>query len=83
MSTRKRTLGLRQLREAQGLKLRETARLADLDASHLSRVERGQKRLSMAALGRLAPVIGLGPAELAGLLAAEAQRSRTAGTEAP
>jgi transcriptional regulator with XRE-family HTH domain len=50
---------LRAVREAQGLGLRETARRAGLDPSHLSRVERGTGRLSLESLERLARVLGL------------------------
>ena len=58
---------LRAVRIAHGLSLRETARLADITPAHLSRVERGQRQLSVEALGRLAKVLGL--TELAKLLA--------------
>jgi transcriptional regulator with XRE-family HTH domain len=57
---------LRAVREAQGLGLREAARRAGLDPTHLSRVERGQGRLSIESLERLARVLGL--TELAKLL---------------
>ena len=50
---------LRAVREARGLGLREAARAADIDAAHLSRVERGVGHLSVPALGRLARVLGL------------------------
>ena len=50
---------LRAVRVAHGLSLRETARRAGIDAAHLSRVERGERQLSVAALGRLAEVLGL------------------------
>lgn len=54
------------MREAQGLGLRETARRAGLDPTHLSRVERGQAGLSVESLERLAHVLGL--SDLARLL---------------
>ena len=57
---------LRTVREAQGLGLRETARLAGIDPGQLSRIERGQAPLHVADLARLAPVLGL--ARLAQLL---------------
>ena len=57
---------LRAVREAQGLGLRETPRRADIDPTHLSRVERGTAGLSVASLERLARVLGLN--ELAKLL---------------
>lgn len=50
---------LRVVREAQGLSLRQAARLADIDGGHLSRVERGEAHLSVEALARLAAVLGL------------------------
>jgi transcriptional regulator with XRE-family HTH domain len=57
---------LRGAREARGLGLRETARRAGIDASQLSKVERGQVSLSVDALARLAGVLEL--RELAKLL---------------
>lgn len=50
---------LRAVREAQGLGLVETAKRADMDPAHLSRVERGVGGLSVASLARLARVLGL------------------------
>jgi hypothetical protein len=50
---------LRAARVARGLGLREVARLAEIDPAHLSRVERGEARLSVDALGRLARVLEL------------------------
>jgi transcriptional regulator with XRE-family HTH domain len=58
---------LRQVRIARGYGLRETAQRAGIDPAHLSRVERGERQLSVDALGRLAEVLGL--TELAKLLA--------------
>ncbi len=58
---------LRAVRIAQGLSLREAAKQAGMTAAHLSRVERGEKQLSVDALGRLAEVLGL--RDLARLLA--------------
>ncbi|MGH3226792.1 MAG: helix-turn-helix domain-containing protein [Streptosporangiaceae bacterium] len=55
------------MRIAHGLSLRETALRARIDPAHLSRVERGERQLSVDALGRLAEVLGL--TELAKLLA--------------
>lgn len=57
---------LRAVREARGLGLKHTAGLAQIDPAHLSRVERGEKALSVEALHRLAVVLGL--EELARLL---------------
>ena len=50
---------LREVRRAQGLSLRRAATLAKIDASHLSRVERGEAYLSLDALARLGDVLGL------------------------
>jgi transcriptional regulator with XRE-family HTH domain len=58
---------LRAVRIAQGLTLRQAAERAQMTPAHLSRVERGQKQLSVDALGRLADVLGL--RDLARLLA--------------
>ena len=58
---------LRAVRIAHGLSLRETARRAQITPAHLSKVERGERQLSVEALGRLSEVLGLH--ELAKLLA--------------
>jgi transcriptional regulator with XRE-family HTH domain len=50
---------LRAVREAQGLGLREAARRSGIDPGHLSKVERGQAKLSVEALARLAGVLEL------------------------
>ena len=50
---------LREVRRAHGLGLREVARLAEIDPAHLSRVERGEARLSLDSLARLARVLEL------------------------
>ena len=57
---------LRMVREARGMSLREVARKADLDPTFLSRVERGEDRLSVRSLNRVARALGL--RELAKLL---------------
>jgi transcriptional regulator with XRE-family HTH domain len=54
------------VRIARGKGLRETAFRAGINPAHLSRVERGEKQLSVDALYRLAGVLGL--TELAKLL---------------
>lgn len=59
---------LRTARERQGLGLREVARLAQISPAHLSMVETGKKRLSLGALHRLAPYLGLGPTEVVAVL---------------
>jgi transcriptional regulator with XRE-family HTH domain len=50
---------LRTIRQAQGLTLRQVADQAGVDIGQLSRVERGQGGLSIAALIRVADVLGL------------------------
>jgi transcriptional regulator with XRE-family HTH domain len=50
---------LRSARLAKGMGLRTTARKAGIEPAHLSRVERGQKQLSVKSLHRLAKVLGL------------------------
>jgi Helix-turn-helix len=50
---------LRAVRQAQGRSLRDVASQAGIDIAHLSRVERGEKSLSVAGLYRLARVLGL------------------------
>jgi transcriptional regulator with XRE-family HTH domain len=55
------------VRIARGRGLRETAKAAGITPAHLSRVERGERQLSVEALARLAEVLGL--TELATLLA--------------
>jgi transcriptional regulator with XRE-family HTH domain len=50
---------LRAVRLAQGLGLREVARRARIDPSNLSRAERGEVRLSIDALCRVAKALGL------------------------
>lgn len=54
-----RLSALRAARLARGLSLVETARRVPIDVSHLSRVERGERRLSVEALARLAEVFDL------------------------
>ncbi|MFE1424393.1 helix-turn-helix domain-containing protein [Streptomyces fungicidicus] len=50
---------LRSAREAKGMSLRATAHLSGIDPGHLSKVERGEKQLSIEALYRLATVVDL------------------------
>ncbi|MFI9552626.1 helix-turn-helix domain-containing protein [Nonomuraea endophytica] len=50
---------LRCARKGLGLSLRTTATRASIDPGHLSRVERGEKSLSVEALHRLAVVLEL------------------------
>ena len=58
---------LRAVRRAHGWSLDYVATAAGIDPAHLSRVERGQARLSIDALARVARVLGL--TELAAFLA--------------
>jgi transcriptional regulator with XRE-family HTH domain len=58
---------LRAVRMARGLTLRSVAQRADIDPGHLSKVERGERCLSVESLHRLAVVLEL--RELATLLA--------------
>ncbi len=44
---------LRSVRLAQGMSLRKAAALSGIDPGHLSKVERGERRLSLDALYRL------------------------------
>jgi transcriptional regulator with XRE-family HTH domain len=46
-------------RIARGLSLRETARRARIDPGHLSKFERGEERLGVDSLVRLARVLGV------------------------
>ncbi|MEU5769830.1 helix-turn-helix transcriptional regulator [Streptomyces asoensis] len=57
---------LRGAREAKGMSLRAAAARSGIDPGHLSKVERGEKQLSLEALYRLAVVVDLD--ELAGHL---------------
>jgi transcriptional regulator with XRE-family HTH domain len=57
---------LRAVRTAKGMTLRTTAQRSGIDPGYLSKVERGQKQLSIESLYRLAVVLELG--ELAALL---------------
>ncbi len=58
---------LRAVRMAHGMTLRTVAERSGIDPGHLSKVERGQKQLSIESLHRLAVVLEL--SELAKLLA--------------
>ena len=71
---------LRAVRVAQGLTLREAAHRARIDPAHLSRVERGEKQLSVDALARLAAVLGL--RDLSRLLAPYAEAFTSGGGDA-
>ncbi|MCZ4099874.1 helix-turn-helix domain-containing protein [Streptomyces sp. H39-C1] len=57
---------LRAVRVAHGMTLRDVAHRSEIDPGHLSKVERGQKQLSLDSLYRLAVVLEL--RELATLL---------------
>lgn len=51
--------GWRALRRSKGLTLVQVATKADLDPGHLSRIERGQSKLSVESFHRLAKALGL------------------------
>jgi transcriptional regulator with XRE-family HTH domain len=59
MTGGRRISPLRRTRLAQGVGLRQAARLAAVDPGHLSRIERGECPLSVDMLARLAPVLGM------------------------
>jgi transcriptional regulator with XRE-family HTH domain len=50
---------LRGAREAQGISIRELARKTGLDATFLSRVERGEERLSLRSVEKVGCALGL------------------------
>jgi transcriptional regulator with XRE-family HTH domain len=50
---------LRAVREAKGLTLTDVAKRAGIAPGHLSRVERGQRGLSVESLARVAKVLDL------------------------
>jgi transcriptional regulator with XRE-family HTH domain len=50
---------LRAVRVAMGMTLRATAHASGIDPGHLSKVERGEKQLSIESLHRLAVVLEL------------------------
>ncbi|MET9704751.1 helix-turn-helix domain-containing protein [Streptomyces griseus] len=52
-----RSLPLRAAREARGMTLRAAARSSRIDPGHLSKVERGEKQLSIDSLYRLSVVL--------------------------
>ena len=56
---RLKSSGLREIRQAKGMTLRETAQQSAIDPGYLSKVERGQKQLSIESLYRLAVVLGM------------------------
>jgi len=59
---------LRHRRIGAGLSLRGAARLAGCTAGHWSRVERGERRVSVAMAMAMAEAVRLDPAETAALL---------------
>ena len=56
---------IRELRMERGMTLDELAQLADISASHLSRLERGQTAPSFRVAAEIARHIGVKPSELA------------------
>lgn len=73
-TTRLNVTPLRAAREAKGLSLRTAALRSGIDPGHLSKVERGERQLSIEALYRLALVVDLDE------LAAHLQRVLPRGT---
>lgn len=55
---------LRRLRKAQGLTQEELAHLAEIDRSYLGAIERGEYRLTVVTLGKLASGLRVLPAAL-------------------
>jgi transcriptional regulator with XRE-family HTH domain len=70
---------IREARKARGLRLKQLAALADLDWSQLSKVERGQSRVSDATLERVAQELGF---TLPALYAAALSRAAPKGSRA-
>jgi len=58
-STVTQTPPLRAVRLARGLTLQQVGDRAGIDIGHLSRIERGQARISVEKLARVAAVLGL------------------------
>lgn len=50
---------IRQMRQARGLSVAQLATLADMDRSHLSKIESGRHLANVAALERIAFELGL------------------------
>lgn len=55
---------LRELREARGLKLAQVSREAGLSDSYVSRLERGERQLSVARLAEFARILGCSEADI-------------------
>ncbi|HEY9788730.1 MAG TPA: helix-turn-helix transcriptional regulator [Candidatus Obscuribacterales bacterium] len=49
---------VREIRQERGLTLEALATEIDIDAAHLSRIERGQKEISLATAVRIADALG-------------------------
>jgi transcriptional regulator with XRE-family HTH domain len=81
MSKKIRTLGpvLKERRQALALTQRQLARRLGVEASHIAYLEHGQRRPSLALLGRLADVLGLDKQDLFLLSHPEAKHLIAAG----
>ncbi|MBB6135868.1 transcriptional regulator with XRE-family HTH domain [Massilia aurea] len=55
---------IRSLRKEQGLSQEELSYLSSIDRSHMGRVERGERNLSMLNLVRISRGIGCQPSEI-------------------
>ena len=55
---------LRQLREAQGLSLRELSYLCDIDNSKISRMEQGKTNVTLRTVLQLSEALEISPMEL-------------------
>lgn len=55
---------VRQRREEAGLSIRELARRADIDFTHLSRIEKGEKRPTAESLQKIGDALGIDSGEL-------------------
>src|SRR5437016_2283226 len=64
MSTERIGAKLRGLRESQGLPLRKVAPMLDIDVAILSKMERGQRRLTKEIVQKLAKLYKYDPEEL-------------------
>lgn len=55
---------MRAIRKERGLSQEELAHLASIDRSHLGRIERGERNLSIRNVLRIAAALGCRPSEL-------------------
>jgi transcriptional regulator with XRE-family HTH domain len=55
---------LRAARESRGVSQEELARLAGFDRTYVSKIERGQRNITVGTIERLAEALGVRPVEL-------------------